>query len=80
MKFTHKLCLLLFCFTVYISSAQTMESIVKGNNCFYNVDIDKKSLVNQFITKAFNFRRKDGCCEGYMFNDTLGECTGKLEI
>nr|XP_022291126.1 multiple epidermal growth factor-like domains protein 10 [Crassostrea virginica] len=19
--------------------------------------------------------RKDGCCEGYMFNDTLGECT-----
>ena len=37
------------------------------------------SLVNQFIRKGFIFRGEDGCCDGYMFNDTLGECTGKLE-
>ena len=38
------------------------------------------SVVFQFIRKGFIFRGEDGCCDGYMFNDTLGECTGKLEL
>ena len=38
------------------------------------------SVVNQFIRNGFIFREEDGCCDGYMFNDTLGECTGKLEF
>lgn len=28
-----------------------MESIVKGNNCFYNVDIDKNLLVINLLQK-----------------------------
>lgn len=38
------------------------------------------SVVNQFIRNGFIFREENGCCDGYMFNDTLGKCTGKLEF
>lgn len=26
------------------------------------------------------FRELDGCCNGFMYNETVGECTGKLNF
>ena len=45
---------------------------------FFHVKKRSRRII-YFIIKyifIFIYRRADGCCEGYMFNETLGECAG----
>ena len=40
--------------------------------------ITKVCLIELFVMGLFLFRNNGGCCEGFMLNETIGECTGKL--